>query len=139
ERGHIDYRINQYLQCHGRSAVTRFRRDYRGHVGAGTVARNHNSLWIDAQRCRVFSYPACHIETVIQSRREFVFWSETIIDSDDHGTCTVRDGAADGVMRIQIAKYPAASVEENHTRKGPVSIRSVHSNRNFAAAPGNFP
>jgi hypothetical protein len=99
-----------------------------GQVATGAVSHDHDAVEVDAEVVGVGGGPGGRGVTILGRGRVGVLRGAAVVDRHDHASRTVADGAADAVVRIEVAQHPTTAVEEDHDGQDRAEFRTVHPN-----------
>ena len=118
--------------------VPRHQRNDRSQIAAGAVADEGNLVGRDAEQVAVQKQLACHQIAILRRRREFILGSKLVVHRHDDVPGQARHISADLIVGVDIAGDPAAAVEKQQHRKGPVQIRGKDPHRDIVVACPNL-
>ena len=123
----LTHRIGQNLRLQLRPAlIARHQRDDRREIAAGAVAEHTDPSRIAAEFLDRRSSPDDRFVGVLDRRREFVFWRQTIARGDHDHPGFVGERAARLIRDGDAAADPAAAMIIDHHRKRPLALRHEH-------------
>src|SRR6266702_1707231 len=123
----VRHRIDQQLGGEPYAGIAAGDRGRRGQIAAGAVAGNAKSLGIAAKFRDAVEDIAGRGEGVLEGAGKARFGWTPIVDRDDDRAGLDREIARLPVVSLEIARDPAAAVEEHHRRRStgadPVDAR----------------
>ncbi len=94
----------------------------------GAVAADGDALSIDFEFRGVVRNPNERLKAVIDGRRKFMFWCESVTDRDDGTVGLVRNRSANRIMGVETSRDVTTPVIIDEDRRNRMS-RPINANR----------